>query len=139
MILVRMLIGILIMAMLLFMGTADAVATQAPPGTQQSIRGGGVAVDVMFLKEGGDDATFQVAFDTHSVNLDVYSFEKIVRLRDGRGGELIPTAVEDVQGSGHHRKATVRFAWPEPKPKVLELVVKDVAGVPERVFQWTLQ
>jgi len=80
-----------------------------------------------------------VVLDTHSVNLDVYQFEQIMRLRDGKGGELAPTAVEGATGSGHHREATVRFAWPDPKPRTLELVVKGVAGVPERAFQWALE
>ena len=81
----------------------------------------------------------RVVLDTHSVNLNGYRFEEVVRLRDGKGSELAPTAVENPQGGGHHRSATVRFAWPEPRPKSLELVVKGVAGVPERLFRWTLE
>lgn len=89
---------------------------------------------VKFLREPGDRPAFLVSLDTHSVNLDAYRFEEIVRLRDGRGGELSPIAVEGAEGSGHHRSATVLFTWPEPKPATVELVVKDVAGVPERLF-----
>jgi hypothetical protein len=98
-----------------------------------------VTVAVTFLKEGSDGPASRVVLDTHSVNLDGYRFEEIVRLRDGKGSELTPTAVENPQGGGHHRSATARFAWPEPRPKALDLVVKGVAGVPERLFQWTLE
>jgi hypothetical protein len=133
-----MVFGIMTMGAVILLAWGP-VAAQAPPGEKQSIPGGGVTVDVTFLKDRGDTAGFKVVMDTHSVNLDVYQFEEIVRLRDGRGGELAPTAVENPQGSGHHREATVRFAWPEPRPKSLELVVKGVAGVPERLFQWTLE
>jgi len=133
-----MVFGIMTMGAVILLAWGP-VAAQAPPGEKQSIPGGGVTVDVTFLKDRGDGPAFKVVLDTHSVNLDVYQFEQIMRLRDGKGGELAPTAVEGATGSGHHREATVRFAWPDPKPRTLELVVKGVAGVPERLFQWTLE
>jgi len=133
-----MVFGIMTMGAIILLAWGP-VAAQAPPGEKQSIPGGGVTVDVTFLKDRGDGPAFKVVLDTHSVNLDVYQFEQIMRLRDGKGGELAPTAVEGATGSGHHREATVRFAWPDPKPRTLELVVKGVAGVPERLFQWTLE
>jgi len=136
--LTRMVFGIMTMGAIILLAWGP-VAAQAPPGEKQSIPGGGVTVDVTFLKDRGDGPAFKVVLDTHSVNLDVYQFEQIMRLRDGKGGELAPTAVEGATGSGHHREATVRFAWPDPKPRTLELVVKGVAGVPERLFQWTLE
>ena len=136
--LTRMVFGIMTMGAIILLAWGP-VAAQAPPGEKQSIPGGGVTVDVTFLKDRGDGPAFKVVLDTHSVNLDVYQFEQIMRLRDGKGGELAPTAVEGATGSGHHREATVRFAWPDPKPRTLELVVKGVAGVPERAFQWALE
>ncbi len=137
--LARALWGILIIGALLTVGPGRPVAAQAPAAAKQSVPGGGVTVDVTFLKERGEAPTFQVVLDTHSVNLDGYRFEEIVRLRDGRGSEVAPAVVEGAKGSGHHREATVRFTWPDPKPNSLELVVKGVAGVPERVFRWSLQ
>lgn len=98
-----------------------------------------MTVTVTRVNEPGQSPTFLVMLDTHSVNLDAYTFAEIVRLRDGQGGELAPTAVEGDEGGGHHRRATIHFALPEPKPKTLELVVKGVADVPERVFRWTLE
>lgn len=135
----RMLSGTLMVGLLVFVGPGRANAGEAPPGSKQSVAGGGVTVAVTFVKERADGPTFEVVLDTHSVNLDGYRFEEIARLRDGRGGEVAPAAVEGATGSGHHREATVRFAWPDPKPKTLELVVKGVAGVPERVFRWPVQ
>jgi hypothetical protein len=128
----------LIVAALGLAGPGRSSAAEAPASAKQSVPGGGVTVDVTFLKERGEAPTFQVVLDTHSVNLDGYRFEEIVRLRDGQGGELPPAAVEEAKGSGHHREVTVRFAWPEPKPKTLELVVKGVAGVSERAFRWSI-
>lgn len=135
----RVLWGILVVAILIVSAPGPLVAGEAPAGAKQSVPGGGVTVAVTFLQERADAPTFQVVLDTHSVNLDGYRFEEIVRLRDGRGGELAPAAVEGAKGSGHHRQATLRFAWPDPKPKSLELLVKGVANVPERVFRWAVQ
>lgn len=131
-------IGLGILApVLIFAGSAGQNSLEAQGGASQSVGGGGVTVTVTPVSEAGRSPTFLVILDTHSVNLDAYKFEDIVRLRDGRGGELAPTAVEGAEGGGHHRSATVRFASPKPKPKGLEVVVKGVAGVPERLFRWT--
>jgi hypothetical protein len=124
---------------LLLIGSGWLYTGEAQSDAVQSVRGGGITVKVELLKESGDAAAFRVSLDTHSANLDVYEFGQIVRLRDARGDEVAPTAVEGVEGGGHHRSATVRFAWPEPRPKTLEVVVKGVADVPERVFRWTVQ
>ncbi len=136
--LTRMRLGTTVVVLLL-LGWGWQSAAEVQSKATQSVPGGGVTVAVTFLREGSDGPAFRVVLDTHSVNLDGYRFEEIVRLRDGKGGELAPTAVENPQGTGHHRSATVRFAWPDPKPKSLDLVVKGVAGVPERLFQWTLE
>ena len=135
----RLLAGILVTGLLLSIGPRTAGAGEAPTTAKQSVSGGGVTVDVTFLKDRADAAAFQVVLDTHSGNLDGYRFEEIVRLRDGRGGEVAPAAVEGAKGSGHHREATVRFTWPDPRPAGLELLVRGVAGVPERLFRWSLQ
>ena len=134
----RMVFRIMTTAVVILVSLGPAAA-QAPAGQEQSVTGGGVTVAVTFLKERSDAPSFRVVLDTHSVNLDGYRFEEIVRLRDGKGSELAPTAVEGAEGSGHHREATVRFAWPDPKPKIVEMVVKGVAGVPEREFRWSVE
>lgn len=134
----RMVFGTIIGTWLVI-GPGLMFSAEAQSEAQQSVPGGGVTVAVKLLSKGGDAPAFRVSLDTHSVNLDGYRFEEVARLRDGRGGELAPAAVEGVEGSGHHRSATVRFAWPNPKPKTLDLVVKGVAGVPERVFRWKVE
>ncbi len=135
----RLLAGILVTCLLLSIGPRTVGAGEAPTAAKQSVPGGGVTVAITYLKDPADALAFQVVLDTHSVNLDGYRFEEIVRLRDGRGAEVTPAAVEGAKGSGHHRKATVRFNLPEPRPANVELVVKGVAGVPERVFRWPAQ
>ncbi len=135
----KMALRIVMIFGMIIVGSGLPGAAELQPGAKQSVRGGGVTVAVTPLSGTDDVPTFSVTLDTHSVNLEVYDFEQIVRLLDERGGELAPTAVEGTEGGGHHRKATVRFVWPRPRPKSLEVVVKDVAGVPERVFRWTIE
>ena len=85
-----------------------------------------------------DEPRFQVILDTHSVNLDAYDLKSMTILRDDAGKYYAATRVEN-KGSGHHREATVSFAKLDPDAKRVELVLKDVAGVPERVFRWNIE
>ena len=73
-------------------------------------------------------------------------FEGIALLRDGLGREFTPTGVEALSGSGHHRQGTLVFPAADPAgkstgaeaAKYLELVIREVGGVKERVFRWNL-
>lgn len=113
----------------------DAMASEAT----QTVAGGGVTVKVTYLNpKGSDGARFQVALDTHSINLDSYDLRTISVLRDDVGNTYAPTAVDN-KGSGHHRETTVSFAKVARNAKRVELVIKDIAGVMERVFRWDLE
>lgn len=107
--------------------------------TTQTNSGGGVTVKVTLLDSKTDgDLSFQVVLDTHSVNLDVYDLKKIAVLRNDGGKDYFPKTVES-KGSGHHRQSTLVFAKMANGTKRVELVIKDVAGVKERIFRWELQ
>ena len=113
---------------------ADATASDAT----QTVTGGGVTVKVTYLNpNGGDGARFQVALDTHSVNLDSYDFKTIAVLRDDSGNTYLPAAVEN-KGSGHHRQATVVFGTIASGTKYVELMIKDLAATKEKTFRWDL-
>jgi hypothetical protein len=113
---------------------ADAMASDAI----QTVTDGGVTVKVTYLNpEGDDEARFQVALDTHSVNLDSYDFKTIAVLRDDSGNTYLPTAVEN-KGGGHHRQTTVVFGKIASATKYVELVIKDLAAIKERTFRWDL-
>ena len=46
-------------------------------------------------------------------------------------------SVESATGSGHHRSGVVKFRGVDiSQAKAIELVIKDVAGVKERVFRF---
>ena len=104
----------------------------------QSAAGGGVTAKVTYLNPtSADDPRFQIVLDTHAVNLDAYELKTIVVLRDELGKSYGPTAVED-KGGGHHRETFVSFRKLSPGTKRMELVIKDIAGVKERTFVWSL-
>ena len=132
---ITLLAGLLFSVLLTIDGTVDVIASDAT----QAIAGGGVTVKVTYLNPKGSDGTrFQVALDTHSVNLDSYDLKTISLLRDDAGNSYSPTTVEN-KGSGHHRETTVSFAKVASGSKRIELVIKDVAGVKERIFRWDLE
>lgn len=105
----------------------------------QTVRGGGVAVILTRLPSTGEGLRFRVEMTTHTRDLDGYRFEHIVRLRDATGKELLPLAVEQMMGGGHHRAAVLRFPAPNQDMTAVEVVVRDVAGIPERLFRWDLR
>ena len=105
----------------------------------QTDSGGGVTVKVTLLDSTGNgDLRFQVVLDTHSVNLDRYDLKKLAVLRDDAGKDHLPKTVEG-KGSGHHRQSTLVFAKMANSTKRVELVIKEIAGVKERIFRWESQ
>ncbi|MBI2305054.1 MAG: hypothetical protein HYU86_09975 [Chloroflexi bacterium] len=110
-------------------------------GLTQSNSGGAVTLDAKWQGEGSGVLAFAVVMDTHSVDLDKYDLGKLAVLRDDGGNEYRPTSWRAAPG-GHHRSGTLSFPVPnsmnQGKVKYLELVVKDVAGVKERVLKWEL-
>ena len=115
-----------------------------PSAMTQTSEGGGVTVAVTW--EGRNAGpVFDVTMDTHSVDLDGYDLTELAVLRNGRGKEVRPSGWDAPKG-GHHRKGTLRF--PEKAPdgspvigpdsREIELIIRNVAGVPERNFEWRL-
>lgn len=119
--------------------TLLAVNVWAAEDLPQMVRGGGVAVIVTRLPSEGDALRFRLEMTTHIRDLDPYRFEQIIRLRDETGKEFAPLAVEQMMGGGHHRTAVLRFPAPNQDMTALEVVVRDVAGIPERLFRWDLR
>ena len=102
----------------------------------QTIEGGSVTVQVTPLAFQLDaPLEFDIAMDTHSVEL-ADDMLKAVVLRDDSGTEYTPTAWDGPGGGGHHREGKIKFAPLTINTKTLTLVVKNIAGVPERVYQW---
>jgi len=123
---------------------AESADRLAEGGTLYS-EGGRVTVAVFWdgVAQAASDRvtlTFRVAMDTHFVNLDVYDLAEMAALRNHRGETVRPASWEAPRG-GHHRRGVLTFDVPASfvaGTRFLELVIRDVAGVPERVLRWEL-
>ncbi len=104
----------------------------------KSIPGGSVTVDAKpTALMVGEPVVFDVAMNTHSVEL-IDDMTQIAILRDDAGKVYKATAWDGPGGGGHHREGTLKFPALTSKPKYVELVIKGLAQVPERVFKWDL-
>jgi hypothetical protein len=140
------LISALVLALLLAVGVAallatrDGTASDSPGGMTQRVDGGNVTVAVTWrgLAAG---PVFDVALDTHSVDLDGIDLGGLAVLRVD-GAEIQPLSW-DARKGGHHREGTLTFpaTTADGSPVIdtnaaVELIIRDVAGVSERTFRW---
>jgi len=131
-------------------GSSDAVGSAGntrpqanAPALAHLSEGGQVSVEVTWLGPAAGPV-FEVAMNTHSVDLDGYDLAKLAVLRTDKGQEVRPSRW-DAPAGGHHRRGTLVFPdkAPDGGPLIgpntawIELVIRDVADVPERVFRWT--
>lgn len=130
--------------------TAGAEGTPGPGGTTpaaagaaQISEGGGVTVQVTW--DGPSTGpVFRVVMNTHAVDLDQYDLRALAVLRTEQGTDMRPSAWDAPKG-GHHREGTLTFPAQGPDGKAvfgpdargITLIIRDVAGVPERTFRWT--
>jgi protein-S-isoprenylcysteine O-methyltransferase Ste14 len=134
---------------LLSLATACAAAGSNSPSsgvspTTQVSEAGQVKIAVTWQGPTASPA-FTVVVDTHSVDLDGYDLSQLAVLRTDDGREARPSGW-DAPAGGHHRSGTLTFPTTRddgtpmigPVTRTLELVIRDVAGVPARSFQWTL-
>lgn len=99
----------------------------------------GVTVKVTYRNPFDKNPAFDVVFDTHTADLDRYRFEEITVLRDDSGRVYNATLVSS-SGSGHHREAKLEFKDVDTAgAKSVEVVVKGLAGVDERVFRFDIK
>ncbi|MDR7416418.1 MAG: hypothetical protein QN193_05510 [Armatimonadota bacterium] len=95
---------------------------------------GGVTVTATWQGFRDGAVAFRLSLDTHSVDLSGFDVLAHVGLRAGAGAELRPLRWEEERSSSHHRTGVLYFPVPNPLPDRLALVVRDLAGVAERVL-----
>jgi hypothetical protein len=129
-----------------------SAGTGAAPSDSGSVtkqnQGGNVTVAVTWKNpsDATGSLTFSVVMDTHSVNLDGYDLSQLAVLRNERGQE-VKAERWDAPSGGHHRSGTLAFPGKDGSgtpilgsgSKAVELVIRDVAGVNERVLRWELR
>ncbi len=90
----------------------------------------GVQIKVTYLPDFTDATAFEIMVTAHKDYND--DFKNTSYLRDSSGKTYQPLSYEGE--GGHHASGTLRF--PKIESKRFDLVIKDVAGVNERVFKW---
>ncbi len=90
----------------------------------------GIKISVTYLPDITDATAFDIKVTAHKDYDD--DFKKNSYLRDPSGKTYEALSYEG--GGGHHASGTLRF--PKIESKRFELVIKDVAGVKERIFKW---
>lgn len=129
---------------------AQAKAEEATPAAPQTLtnEAGGVTVQATYRSLIGDGKLgVDVKLDTHSVPLDSYPIEQLAFLRNDTGETIHALRWENPQGGGHHRSGLLTFPVADalgrpfigPKTRYVELILKDLAGIPERVLRWDLR
>lgn len=102
----------------------------------QEAEAAGVTVKVTYENPGVDSPEFKIKLDTHSVDLDRYRLEDNTVLRDDAGNEYRAEAASS-SGSGHHSETALVFKDAKVSgSKYVEIVVRGLAGVDERVFRF---
>jgi len=118
------------------MGTTEKKET---PGLTEEAEAAGVTVKVTYKNPSDKNPAFDVVLDTHTADLDQYRFEEVTVLRDDSGRVYNATLVSS-PGTGHHREASLEFRDADISgAKFVEVAVKGVAGVYERVFKFEIQ
>lgn len=113
----------------------------APDGATQTSEGGEVTVTATWAGKAAGP-TFTVALNTHSVDLDAIDLTTLATL-SADGIQVRPTVWNAPKG-GHHREGVLSFPTTadDGRPVIgsqtttIELVIRGVAGVPERTFRW---
>ncbi len=108
--------------------------------SSRSSDAGQVVINVQPLKLDDDQETweFNVALNTHTVELP-YDLTQVAVLRCERGEEHQPLAWDGSPPGGHHRRGVLRFTPLDHGSSFIEVVIRGVAEVPERVFRWETQ
>ena len=114
-------------------------AVHASPLDRKS-EGGGITVTALYLPD-SDGVRFRLALDTHGGDLLAYDMAAITVLRVNGEAEAAALEWTDEAKGSHHRTGVIRFGRRDTGSSgvaTLELVVRGVGGVPDRLFRWDL-
>lgn len=128
---------------------ASPMPASGPSGarlTQVNTEGAvSIKVTPINLEGSGGTLEFEVALNTHSVDLS-FDLAALAVLRNDRGDEVAGAAWDGGRG-GHHLSGRLSFPTRDGRgnplvaadTRYIKLLIRDVAGVPERVFRWELK
>lgn len=128
--------------LLLFLATLTTLlglASDASAYETKSNRENSVNVKVRPVKLApGEPAKFEVRMNTHSVDLG-QDMVAVTICRDDQGREYLPVSWQGSPPGGHHRQGILEFPALEGNPNGVTLIIKNIANVPERTFEWKLE
>ena len=81
---------------------------------------------------------FKVSFNTHTVEFNSDLIKQAL-LYDDQSHYYKPISWTGGESSRHHREGILTFGSLDTSPKFVELKIKNVGGIPERVFRWDLK
>ena len=120
-------------------GCSSASTTASLQGNDmlRSNSDGEVTIDVDYMGYNDDLLSFNIAMNTHSVDLDQYDLAQLSELTDDKGNIYTPLSWDSIPG-GHHRNGILTFSQPgsESSPDTLKLVIRNIADIQERTFKW---
>ncbi len=120
----------------LFAGVNSPESRTAPKIQPQISDENEVSVEVSPVSLEGDRWMFEVAFNTHTVNLD-FNPKDISYIRSEVEGERPALVWTGAPLRGDHHSSG-QLIFPSIAGKKIEIVVRNVAGVPERIFKFGL-
>jgi hypothetical protein len=126
-------------AVLVFFAVLVALTTGGWAYRSQSSNAKSVRVEVTPVQLiPGKPATFKIQMNTHSVELS-YDLVKLSTLKEDAGREHQALKWDGDPPKGHHRSGVLEFPAIAQGTKSITLSIKEIAGVPERTFEWKLE
>jgi hypothetical protein len=124
----------LVITLFLVNWTIDAAAYQTQSNNQNRVR-----VDVRPIQLlPGKPVKFEIRMNTHSGDLS-QDLIVVSTLKDSSGREYQPTNWDGSPPGGHHRSGVLEFSELGDAAQSITLVIREVANVPERVFNWSIE
>ena len=124
----------LIILLFLVALASDAYAYKTKSNKKNSIR-----VDVRPVQLlPGKPIKFEIRMNTHSGDLS-QDLIAVCSLKDSSGREYRPINWEGSPPGGHHRSGVLEFSELGEGAESITLVIREVANVPERVFNWSIE
>lgn len=103
-----------------------------------------VKVSPQDLSQSAKTWDFEVLLDTHSQNLGDADLANNSVLLDDKGHQASPLYREELPADKvelpqeHHRQVILKFAPITPRPKSIELKIRNIGDIDKRSFKWEL-
>lgn len=152
--------SLLIAGALVILAAGVAVGQAADQATRSDTRGGAtikaMVVTPTYVKANPTDAlagkvdlertlVFAIILDTHAGDLSRYDVVRNVTLRNDRGQRVAPLRWVAKADGSHHREGGLIFPKADrsgraidAQAKALELIVRNLGGIPQRRLRWAL-